>query len=180
MLVDQKPNIPGEVCLVVNYKCLNLQLNRNKQVPDIGLRDFCRVTQGFKFWFRLDLKEVYHQFRLSKRAKDLTIVCTFAGVFSWEGLPQGLIYADDIFDQVMESVLINCTNTVSVRDDILSGGVTRKSMLKEYAKVLEALSTAGFTFNLLKTQVRIQSVKFFGMVFTPLHETGSQQGSSCP
>ena len=107
MLVVQKPNKPGEVRLVVNCKRLNLQLSRTRQVPAIGLRDFCRVTQGFKFWFRLDLKDAYHQLRLSKRAKDLTIVSTFAGVFSWEGLPQGLICAGDIFDQVMESVLID-------------------------------------------------------------------------
>ena len=167
MLVVQKPNKPGEVRLVVNYKRLNLQLSRTRHVPAVGLRDFCRVTQGFQFWFRLDLKDAYHQLRLSDRAKDLTMVSTFAGVFEWQGLPQGLLCAGDIFDQVMESVLIGCTNTISVRDDILGGHATRKGMLKEYAKVLEALSAAGLTCDPKKTKAGIRSVKFFGMVFTP-------------
>ena len=166
MLVVQKPNKPGEVRLVVNYKRLNLQLSRTRHVPAVGLRDFCRVTQGFQFWFRLDLKDAYHQLRLSDRAKDLTMVSTFAGVFEWQGLPQGLLCAGDIFDQVMESVLIGCTNTISVRDDILGGHATRKGMLKEYAKVLEALSAAGLTCDPKKTKAGIRSVKFFGMVFT--------------
>ena len=38
-------------------------------------------------------------------------------------------------------VLIDCRNTVSVRDD----------MLKEYVKVLEELTAAGFTCDPLKT-----------------------------
>ena len=136
-------------------------------MPAVGLRDFCRVTQGFQFWFRLDLKDAYHQVEMTERAKDLTIVSTFAGVFFFERLPQGLICAGDIFDQVMESVLINCSNTISIRDDILGGGVTRKAMLKEYAKVLEALAASGLTCDPAKTKVGIRSVKFFGMVFTP-------------
>ena len=136
-------------------------------MPAVGLQDFCRVTNGFKWWFRLDLKDTYLQVRLSKCAQDLTIISTFNGCYKWTGMPQGLLLSGDVFDQIMESVLANCAQTVSVRDDILGGGVTRTDMLREYDKVLAALSANGLTWDPAKTQVGVQNVKFFGMLFTP-------------
>ena len=102
MLVVPKPNKPDEVCLVADFKRLNLQLARTRAVPQIGLKDFCRVTHGFKYFFKLDLKDAYHQIKLSEQAQNLTIISTFDGTFKWKGLPQGLLMAGDIFDQVME------------------------------------------------------------------------------
>ena len=129
--------------LVVHYKRLNLQLDRTRHVPAVGLQEFCRVTQGFKYWFRLDLKDAFHQLRLSETSQELTIISTFAGCFKWKRMPQGTVNASDHFDHVMETVLADCNSTVSVRDDVLGGGTTRRKMLEEYSKVLAALQAAG-------------------------------------
>ena len=144
LLVVQKPN-KKEVRLVVHYKRLNQQLDRTRHVPAVGLQEFCRVTQGFKYWFRLDLKDAFHQLRLSESSQELTIISTFAGCFKWKRMPQGTVNASDHFDHVMETVLANCNSTVSVRDDVLGGSTTRRKMLEEYSKVLAALQAAGLT-----------------------------------
>ena len=78
---------------------------------------------------------MHHQIKLSEQAQNLTIISAFDGTFKWKGLPQGLLMADDIFDQVMESVLCNCVGTISVRDDILGGGVTKRAMREECKNV---------------------------------------------
>ena len=57
-------------------------------------------------------------------------------------MPQGLICAGDLIDSCMEAVLANCTQTISSRDDILGGGPTRESMLRDYTKVLTALKVS--------------------------------------
>ena len=166
LLVVQKPN-KKEVRLVVHYKRLNQQLDRTRHVPAVGLQEFCRVTQGFKYWFRLDLKDAFHQLRLSESSQELTIISTFAGCFKWKRMPQGTVNASDHFDHVMETVLANCNSTVSVRDDVLGGGTTRRKMLEEYGKVLAALQAAGLTCDPTKTAVGLEEIKFLGMIFGP-------------
>ena len=165
LLVIPKPN-KKEVRLVVNYRRLNEQLSRTRHVPAVGLQDFCRVTRGFTHWFRLDLRHAFHQLKLSPRAQDLTIISTFAGCFKWLRLPQGILMASDVFDQVMETVLANCKNTISMRDDILGGGKSRRECLQEYLKVLVALESAGLTCDDEKTLVGITELVFFGMKFS--------------
>ena len=118
-------------------------LSWTKCQPAVGLKDFMRITNGFKYWFRLDLRHAYHQLPLSKYAQHLTIISTFNGCYRWLSMPQGLICAGDLFDSCMEAVLANCTQTISSRDDVLGGGPTRESMLREYTKVLAALKVAG-------------------------------------
>ena len=81
-------------------------------------------------------------------------------------MPQGLNVSQDHWDHVMTSVLSNCSNTISNRDDILGGGKTRREMLDEYKKVLAALQKAGITCDPTKNQVGLTKVTFFGMVFS--------------
>ena len=167
LLVLPKPN-KNEIRLVVNYKKLNDLLCRTRHVPAVGLQDFCRVTRGFTHWFRLDLRHAFHQLKLSKKSQDLTIISTFNGCYKWLKMPQGLINAGDYFDQIMESVLSDCTNTISMRDDIIGGGKSRKEMIEEYTKVLTALESAGLTCDPdpSKCQVGLTEVTFFGMKFS--------------
>ena len=140
-------------------------LSRTRYQPSVGLKDFMRITNGFKFWFRLDLRHAYHQLPLSKYAQHLTIISTFNGCYRWLSMPQGLVCAGDLFDSCMEAVLANCTQTISFRDDVLGGGPTRESMLREYTKVLAALKVTGLTWNPHKTSVGLSEI-VFGMKFT--------------
>ena len=165
MLVLKKPN-KNEIRLVVNYKRLNLQLTRTRHVPAIGLKDFCRVTGGFKYWFRLDLRHAFHQLQLSEKSQDLTIISTFNGCYRWKKMPQGLVNAGDYFDQIMESVMAPCSNSISMRDDVIGGGTSRRAMLEEYQKVLSALESAGLTCDPSKCQVGLTKVNFYGMEFS--------------
>ena len=166
MLVLPKPNKKEEIRLVVNYKRLNEQLSRTRHVPAVGLNDFCRVTRGFQYWFRLDLRHAFHQLLLSKKSQDLTIISTFNGCYKWKRMPQGLLNAGDYFDQVMESVMAPCTKSISMRDDIIGGGRTRREMLEEYSKVLTSLEANGLTCDPSKTKVGIDHVTFYGMEFS--------------
>ena len=50
LLVVKKPN-KDEPCLVCHYKKLNSMLSGMRHVPAVRLRDFMRVTQGFRCWF---------------------------------------------------------------------------------------------------------------------------------
>ena len=164
LLVLLKPN-KIDVRFVVNFKKLNSALIRSRHVPAIGLNDFRRVTRGFKYFFRMDCKDAFHQLKLSKRSQNLCIISTFAGCYRYKKMPQGLNVSQDHWDHVMTSVLANCTNCISMRDDILGGGKTRREMLDEYKKVLKALKKAGITCDPTKNQVGLTSCTFFGMVF---------------
>ena len=164
LLILKKPN-KDEVRLVVNYKRLNLQLTRTRHVPATGLQDFCRVTRGFKYWFRLDLRHAFHQLKLSKKSQDLTIISTFNGCYKWLKMPQGLVNAGDFFDQIMENVMAGNTKSISVRDDVIGGGTTRREMLNEYEKVLASFEANNLTCDPSKTEVGLRSITFYGMEF---------------
>ena len=165
LLVIMKPH-KDEVRFVCNFKRLNSSLIRSRHVPAVGLHDFQRVTRGFKYFFTLDCKDSFHQLKMSKRSQDLTIISTFAGCYRWKKLPQGLNISQDHWDHVMQSVLASCTNTISMRDDILGGGVTKSACLAEYEKVLTAIQNSGITCDPTKRQVGLKKISFFGMVFT--------------
>ena len=145
---------------------MNSSLLRSRHIPAVGLNDFKRVTRGFKYFFRMDCKDAFFQLKLSKRSQDLCIVSTFAGCFRFKRMPQGLNVSQDHWDHVMMSVLASCTNTISMRDNILGGGRTRHEMLTEYRKVLTALKESGITCDPTKNQVGLTTVTFFGMVFS--------------
>ena len=166
MLVLEKPNKKGDIRLVCNFKKLNKILSRTRHVPAVGINDFCRVTSGFQYWFRLDLRHAFHQLEMSPQSQELTIISTFNGCYKWRRMPQGLINAGDYFDQVMEKVMANMTNSISMRDDIIGGGTNRREMLAEYSKVLEALEANGLTCDPTKTQVGMDHVNFYGMVWS--------------
>ena len=93
------------------------------------------------------------------------MISTFAGCMGWKKLPQGLLVSHDHWDHVRESVLANCSNTISMRDDTLGGGKTRQEMPLEYNKVLAALKASGLTCDPSKNQVGLRKFTFFGMVF---------------
>ena len=69
LLVVPKPH-KQEVRFVVNYKKLNEALCRTRHVPAVGLQDFCRVTNGFKWFVRLDLRDAYMQIKLSEQRSE--------------------------------------------------------------------------------------------------------------
>ena len=164
LLVILKPN-REDIRLVCNFRKLNSVLIRSRYVPSVRLDDFRRISRGFKWFFKMDCKDAFHQLRLSKRSQDLTIISTFNGLYRWLKMPQGLNVSQDHWDHVMTSVLSNCSSTISNRDDLLGGGKTKREMLDEYKKVLTALKKAGITCDPAKNQVGLKSVTFFGMTF---------------
>ena len=165
LLVIEKPN-KKEIRLVCHFKELNKRLLRTRQVPAVGLEEFARVCRGFKYWFKLDLRHSYHQLKLSKNSQKYCIISTFAGCFAFLRLPMGLSSSQDYFDSCVESALANCTQTVSVRDDVLGGGDSLRTCVAEFRKVLAALETVGFTCDPSKTRVGLTEITFFGMTFT--------------
>ena len=164
MLYLKKPN-KDELRLVISYVTLNSKLYRNREVPAIGLEEFSRVCCGHAWFFRLDLKHAYLQLEMDEESQDLCVFSTFMGCFKPKTLQMGIRNAGDCFDAAMENTLINCTNSTSMRDDIIGGGATRRAMILEYEKVLQALEDAGVTCDISKTEVGTQELQFYGMKF---------------
>ena len=74
--------------------------------------------------------------------------------------------SQDLFDDMMYRIFGDIPRCLNQRDDILIGGTT----MEEHNKTLEALfqraKDFGVTFNLDKCQFGVESLEFYGYLFT--------------
>lgn len=161
-----KPNDPDEIRLVTDAREANIAILRERHIcPTID--DILYDLNGAKFFTKIDLKAGYHQLELHPESRHITTFSTHVGLFRYKRLNFGIASASEIFQNIIHQLLHDIPGTINVSDDILVHGNTEQIHDDRVYQVLKRLSDAGATISTEKFAYKQQSIKYFGLVFTP-------------
>ena len=159
-----KPN--GNIRLCLDPKDLNKYIKRphyySPTIDDV-LPDLC----GSKFFSTLDARSGYWNIPLDDQSQLLTTFNTPGyGRYCFKRLPFGLVSSQDLFQRVMDDLLIGLGNAKPVADDIKIHGNSELEHDLYLLEVLDRCQQAGLHLNPDKCQIKKNSVKFYGNLLT--------------
>lgn len=107
--------------IVVDYREVNKLIIREPYPMPTLERIWTDIPtgEGDLFMTKLDLKDAYFHVELHEDVRHLTTFMTANGLMRFRRLPFGLSCAPELFQKVMERLLISCKNIIIYLDDIL-------------------------------------------------------------
>ena len=78
------------------------------------------ISQGAKFFTKMNCKAGYRHLALAKQDRDLTCFITPWGRFRYKRAPMGITHSGDIYNRRGDSTLGDIRNAVKVMDDMLA------------------------------------------------------------
>ena len=148
-------------------------VKRSFPIPDVY--DTVRRAARFKFYFRLDVTQCYHQCLLTKQASNLLALTTVDGVllplraqFGPSNLPAHMAVQ---FRRILSALpeYDSCSGSSSVFsffDDILGGANSVDELLDLYTRTLQILQKSKVKLRLDKCTFGATSLKFLGLIIS--------------
>ncbi|XP_058840941.1 uncharacterized protein K02A2.6-like [Topomyia yanbarensis] len=156
----------GELRLCIDMRRANQAIQRlNHPLPIID--DFLPKFQNAKFFTSLDIKQAFHQVELVEDCRDVTTFITNWGLFRYKRLLFGVNCAPELFQNLMESILAGCKNTVIFIDDIVIFGSTEQEHDDAVKQTLSVLKQYGILLNDHKCNIKQREIVFLRHKFTP-------------
>ncbi|XP_062538494.1 uncharacterized protein K02A2.6-like [Armigeres subalbatus] len=120
-------------------------------------------------WFStIDLANAFFHIELDKESRHLTNFYTEFGTFRCVRLPFGLCNAPDVFQEVMQRIILgDCPGVINYLDDVLVFGATKDEHDANLAIVLSRLQQHNVKLNTDKCVFASQSVQFIGFKLAP-------------
>lgn len=147
--------------LVVNMRGPNRAIRRQfhamPRVEEIKLK-----LSGARLFTKLDLASAFHHVRLSQRSRELTTFMGPDGMYRFTRLVFGVNCAPEIFQRVMEDVLMGIASVVVYIDDILIFASDEPTLERITKQVLEALKSNNLTLNDDKCEFKKGKLEFLG------------------
>lgn len=150
--------------IVVDYRAVNKAIIR-EPYPMPSLEKIWADIPcggGTLFFSKLDLKDAYFHVELLEDVRHYTTFMTANGLMRFKRLPFGLSCAPELFQRVMERLLINCKNIIVYLDDILIYALTLEELEALVADVKRVLKNNNLTINEEKSVYNQTSVEFLG------------------
>ena len=165
VIVDKKD---GSKRFCVDLRALNRITKKNSH-PLPRIDDILASLDGSKYFSCLDLRSGYWQIAMDEESKDKTAFTCFAGLYSWNVMPFGLVTAPAIFSELMNEVLrgIQYKFTIAYLDDILVYSKTFEDHLEHIEAVFTRLRDAGLKLKMSKCEFLKKEVNYLGHVVSP-------------
>lgn len=118
---------------------------------------------GSTYFSTIDLTSAYFHVELDKDSRHLTNFFAGDALYRYCRLPFGLCNAPDIFQEILQSIILKgCKGTVNYLDDVLIHGRTKKEHDENLAEVMKRLENHNVSINLSKCAIGQTSVRFLG------------------
>lgn len=151
----------GQLRLCVDMRRANRAIQRlNHPLP--VFEDILPRFHGATFFSTLDIKEAFHQVELAERSRDITTFVTNWGLYRYTRLLFGVNYAPEFFQNLMESILSECPNTVVFIDDIVIWGKTEEEHDNAVRRTLAVLKKHDILLNMQKCKFKQKEIIFLG------------------
>lgn len=161
------PKGKNDFRLIVNMRGPNKAIRRQfHQMPRV--EEMKAKLSGAKIFTKLDLHSAFHHVEISERSRDLTTFMAPNGMYRFKRLVFGVNCAPEIFQRLMEEILMGIPNVIIYIDDILIYAESVNQLQQTTEKVVEALRGNNLTLNEDKCVRQVEKLTFLG------HELSSQ------
>lgn len=156
----------GDLRLCIDMRRANLAIQRlNHPLPVFD--DLLPKFRNAKLFTTLDIKQAFHQVELTEDCRDVTTFITNWGLFRYKRLLFGVNCAPELFQNLMESILAECENTVVFIDDIVIFGSTEEEHDSAVKQTLTVLNSYGILLNDHKCKFKQKEITFLGHKLSP-------------
>lgn len=160
----QKDN--GELRLCVDMRRANAAIMRENH-PLPTMEHLLPKIRKAKYFTKLDIKNAFHQAELHPNSRHVTTFITSKGLYRYKRLMFGISSAPELFQKIMEKMLIQCEGSINFIDDILVFGSTENEHDSRLKIVLEVLKENNVLLNETKCIYKVQKVNFLGHELKP-------------
>lgn len=156
------PKGKNDIRLVIDLRGPNKCIHRTPfKMPTF--ESILMELHGSKWFSTIDLKNAFFHVVLDERCRHLTNFFSGEALYRCRRLPFGLCNAPDIFQEIMQSIILpGCKGTVNYLDDILVFGQTKEEHDKNLEEVLKRLEDHNVIINQNKCLLYKQDVTFLG------------------
>ena len=145
---------------------------RNKAIKPVNytlpiISDIVRKRQGYKYMTKLDLSMMFYAIELTDQAKEIAVISTHFGNFSYQRAPMGLRNSPAFAQSIIEDTLRDIDECEVYIDDVGVWSNDWDSHLTVLSRIFSALEEKGFAVNPLKCEFGIKEGDFLGHWMTP-------------
>lgn len=156
------PKGKADIRLVVDLRGPNKCIHRTPfKMPTF--ETILMKLHGARWFSTIDLKNAFFHVVLDERCRHLTNFFSGEALYRCRRLPFGLCNAPDIFQEIMQSIILaGCEGTVNYLDDVLVFGATKEEHDSNLKEVLRRLEDHNVKINEEKCLLGQQEVPFLG------------------
>ena len=142
----------GAVRLIADFSQLSKNVKRSVH-PFPCVQDILRgIKHDMKYFAAMDLKMGYFQIALHEDSKPLTTFLTPLGKYRFQRCPMGLNESSDVFNYAGDMALLGVPNSYKLVDDLLTGGDSEGSLIKNVKEIFQRCRDNGIQLNRAKLQ----------------------------
>lgn len=162
----QSPLVPvlkgnGDLRLCIDMRRANEAILRENH-PLPTFEDLLPLIRNARMFSRLDLKNGFHQLELHESSRYITTFISSKGVFRYKRLLFGVNCAPEIFQKVIERMLLPCSGCFNYIDDIIIYGRNAEEHNENVHKVLSVLKECNVVLNSAKCVFNVTEIDFLG------------------
>lgn len=156
----------GDVRICIDMRKANTAIQReNYPLPTID--SLLSKFRKAKFFSRLDIKNAFYQVEISPKSRYITTFISSKGLYRYKRLLFGINAAPEMFQKILERMLLLCDGTVNFIDDILIYGCNEDEHDQRVKFTLNILKENNVLLNKEKCIFKIKTVTFLGHTLSP-------------
>ncbi|KMQ92700.1 hypothetical protein RF55_7276 [Lasius niger] len=151
----------GEIRICIDMRRANMAIIReNHPLPTMD--QILPQFRNAKYFSKLDVRNAFHQIEITPQSRHITTFITSKGLYRYKRLMFGISCALEIFQKIMENLLITCDGTVNFIDDIVVFGSNEEQHDKRLTQVLDTLKQNNVLLNQDKCLYKTTEIQFLG------------------
>lgn len=155
----------GDLRLCIDMRRANTAIMRENH-PLPCMDQLLPKIRKAKYFSKLDIKNAFHQLELHPDCRYITTFITAKGLYQYKRLMFGISCAPEIFQKVLEKILVKCDGVVNFIDDILIFGDSEEEHDIRLQQVLKTLKDNDILLNREKCIFKVKKVNFLGHELT--------------
>lgn len=156
----------GDLRLCVDMRRANMAILRENH-PLPTMEHLLPKIRKAEYFSKLDIKNAFHQVELHPDSRHITTFISSKGLYRFKRLMFGITSAPELFQKILEKMLLKCDGAINFIDDILIYGRTEQEHDLRLQKVLQVLKENNVLLNDDKCLYKVQKVNFLGHELTP-------------
>ena len=163
VIVVPKPS--GDIRLCVDMRRANEAVVRERHpIPTVD--EVLYDLNGSNIFSKLDLKWGFHQVELAEKSREITTFVTYKGLYRYKRLMFGISSAPELYQHIIQQVLIGCEGASNIHDDIIVHGRTVEEHDCRLRQTLQRIQEKGLTLNKEKCTFRMTELTFMGYLLS--------------